>query len=133
MALLSESASFVVCLALAVLTFSSMQTLRPLLTSSQPMTIVAGFCASLFFVFLLTALNNLEKVVFGKGFATKWVEVGIALASTAFAAASVHRVAATTSILFSLAFLYFINRMSAENEATSQAPSSSANATKKRK
>ena len=46
------------------------------LASSQLMTILAGFTGSLLFVFLLTAVGNLEKSVFGFNFQTKLGEVG---------------------------------------------------------
>ena len=39
------------------------------------MTILAGFTGSLFYVFLLTAVGNLEKSMFGFNFQTKLGEV----------------------------------------------------------
>jgi hypothetical protein len=44
---------------------------KNLLTSSPVMTILGGFCGSLLFVLLLTAVANLEKTVFGNHFQTK--------------------------------------------------------------
>ena len=41
------------------------------------MTILAGFTGSLLFVFLLTAVGNLEKSVFGFNFQTKLGEVSL--------------------------------------------------------
>ena len=46
------------------------------LASSQLLTILAGFTGSLLYVFLLTAVGNLEKSVFGFNFQTKLGEVG---------------------------------------------------------
>lgn len=109
---LNESASFVVALLLAVLTFSSMQILRPHLVATKAMTIVAGFLGSIVFVFLLTALANLEKVVFGRGFSTKWFEVVLCLLVSIAAAGSVHKVSATTAALFSACMLYYLNKLS---------------------
>jgi uncharacterized membrane protein YdcZ (DUF606 family) len=71
MVLLNESASFVVSSVLSVLTFSGMQMARPILTSSPLFTIIGGFLGSVLFVFLLTAVANLEKTVFGNNFQTK--------------------------------------------------------------
>jgi predicted neutral ceramidase superfamily lipid hydrolase len=71
MALLNESTSFVVALVLSVVTFSGMQMARPILSSSPPFTILGGFLGSVLFTFLLTAVANLEKTVFGQNFQTK--------------------------------------------------------------
>ena len=71
MALLNESASFVVSSVLSVLTFSGMQMAKAILSSSPLFTIVGGFLGSILFVFLLTAVSNLEKTVFGDNFQTK--------------------------------------------------------------
>ena len=64
---LTESSSLPVASILALLTFSGMQWAKPLLASSQPMTILGGFLGSILFVFILTAIGNLEQVLFGKG------------------------------------------------------------------
>ena len=135
---LNESASFMVSLILAVLTFSSMQILRPQLAASQLMTILGGFMGSLFFVLLLTALGNLEKTLFGRGFAAKWVEVVLCLAASTSASATVHRVSATTNVLFSLIMLYTMNKLSQEiygtgNDPRASAPAGNAERSKKRK
>ena len=71
MALLNESTSFVVALVLSVVTFSGMQMARHILSSSPPLTILGGFLGSVLFTFLLTAVANLEKTVFGQNFQTK--------------------------------------------------------------
>ena len=103
---LAVGASCIVSLVLSVLTFSGMQMAKPVLVSSQPMTIVGGFLGSILFVFLLTSLGNLERLLFGHGFQTKWPEAILCLAISVFATASVHRVSATTCILFSALMLY---------------------------
>ena len=112
MAVLNESASFLVSVLLALLSFSSLQVLKPTLASTQAMTVAGGALASMVFVFLLTALGNLEKVLMGSGFASKWLEVCLCLAAAVSAAASVHRVCATTCVLFSSAWLYGIFKIS---------------------
>ncbi|TRY63574.1 hypothetical protein TCAL_00411 [Tigriopus californicus] len=103
---LNESASAVVSLVFAVLTFSSMQIFKLQFQSSQGGTILGGLTGSLIFVFLLTTLNNLERVIFGKGFQAKWFEVGLSLVMAVMASAAVHRVSASTCFLFSLGMLY---------------------------
>ena len=114
MAVLNESASFLVSVLLALLSFSSLQVLKPTLASTQAMTVAGGALASMVFVFLLTALGNLEKVLMGSGFASKWVEVCLCLAAAVSAAASVHRVCATTCVLFSAVWLYGMFKVSNE-------------------
>ena len=53
----------------------NMQVYKNVLASTQPLTIAAGFTGSLLYVFLLTAVANLEKSVFGWNFQTKLGEV----------------------------------------------------------
>ena len=52
-----------------------MQILKPVIASTPVMTVVGGMIGALLFLFLLTAVGNLEKCLFGAGFASKWVEV----------------------------------------------------------
>ena len=108
---LNESASCAVSAVLAVLTFSAAQILKSQLTASQSMTIIGGFIGSLIFVFVLTSLSNLEKILLGKGHAA-WLEVVISLCAAVGASATIHRVSATTCVLFSSAILYGMFRLS---------------------
>lgn len=72
---LNEGSSVVVSSILSLLLFSGMQVYKAALASSQMMTILAGFTGSLLYVFLLTAVANLEKSIFGFNFQTKLGEV----------------------------------------------------------
>lgn len=103
---LAVGASCVVSLVLSILTMSGMQMLKPSLVASQGGTIAAGFLGSLLFVFLLTCLGNLERLLFGHGFQTKWGEAVLCMAMSIFTSASIHRVSATTCFLFSCLMLY---------------------------
>ena len=78
---LNEGSSFVVSSIISLLLFSGMQVYKAALASSQMMTILAGFTGSLLFVFLLTALANLEKSIFGFNFQTKLGEVSVSVRS----------------------------------------------------
>merc|ERR1712109_445349 len=109
---LTESSSLPVASILALLTFSGMQWAKPLLASSQPMTILGGFLGSILFVFILTAIGNLEQVLFGKGFQTKLPETISALMVAMAASGSVHRVCATTCLIFSLVMVYSMYKIS---------------------
>ena len=109
---LAVSPSCVVSLALSVLLFSGMQMAKPFLVASQPATILGGFLGSILFVFLLTGLGNLEKMAFGNNFQTKLPEALFCLIIAVMASASVHRVSASTCVLFSTAMLYSMNSIS---------------------
>merc|ERR1712043_17880 len=109
---LANSPSCVVSFALSVLLFSGMQMAKPFLIASQPATILGGFLGSILFVFLLTGLGNLEKMAFGYGFQTKFPEALLCLVIAVIASASVHRVSASTCVLFSAAMLYSMNSIS---------------------
>ena len=51
------------------------QILKPVIASTPVMTVVGGLIGALLFLFLLTAVGNLEKCLFGGSFASKWAEV----------------------------------------------------------
>merc|ERR1712025_1054673 len=109
---LNEGSSFLVSSILSLLLFSGMQVGKVFLASSQFMTIAAGFLGSLLFVFLLTAVGNLEKSVFGLNFQTKLGEVVFCMLMAMSAAGTVHRVSATTCLLFSVAMTWSLNKIS---------------------
>ena len=88
-----------------------MQMAKLTLASSQVMTILGGFIGSILFVFLLTTVGNLEQVI-SKGFQTKLPETIICLIMAMSASASIHRVCATTCLLFSLMMLYSMYKIS---------------------
>ncbi|CAF0984477.1 unnamed protein product [Brachionus calyciflorus] len=109
----STNTSLLISVTLMILLAASMQLGKNSLASSELMTIVGGFLGSVFFVALLTAIGNFEKLFFGYGFQTKlFPEVVIALVASMFVSSLVHRVSASTCMVFSLVALYYINRVS---------------------
>merc|ERR1712243_206883 len=111
---LNEGSSFLVSSIVSLLLFSGMQVGKVFLASSQLMTIAAGFLGSLLFVFLLTAVGNLEKSVFGLNFQTNLGEVVFCMLMAMSAAGTVHRVSAKTCLLFSIGQAYALNKMAQE-------------------
>jgi hypothetical protein len=112
MPVLNESASFLVSTIVSILLFSGMQMGKALLTSTPTFTIVGGFIGSILFVFLLTAISNFEKTLFGNNFQTKLAESVFCIVLAVSASASVHRVSASTCLIFSVAMLYYVNKIS---------------------
>lgn len=64
----------VVSLAVSLLLVAGMQVFKTALASNQLLTIVGGYLASLVFIFVLTAISNLQMNLFGKHFQTKTLE-----------------------------------------------------------
>ena len=65
--------------ALAVTTLAASQVFKAQLSDGKGMTILAGGLCSLLFMFLLTALGNLEGVLMGKGFEVRIFPEGMSI------------------------------------------------------
>lgn len=72
----TSGVSFVMSSISTVLLFSGMQMYKGWLSSTQLHTILCGYIGSLVFLFLLTALGNLESMTFGKSFQMKFFPEG---------------------------------------------------------
>lgn len=68
--------SFLLSAVLAVTTLAASQAFKVQLSESKGMTILGGGVCSLLFMFLLTAIGNLEGILVGKGFELQLVPEG---------------------------------------------------------
>uniref|UniRef100_A0A8C9DTJ5 Dolichyl-diphosphooligosaccharide--protein glycosyltransferase subunit KCP2 n=1 Tax=Prolemur simus TaxID=1328070 RepID=A0A8C9DTJ5_PROSS len=88
---------------LSLLLFAGMQMYSRQLASTEWLTIQGGLLGSGLFVFSLTAFNNLENLVFGKGFQAKiFPESNDAMTF----------LSSPCSFIFSMVGLYYINKIS---------------------
>ncbi|KAJ7563417.1 hypothetical protein O6H91_03G109200 [Diphasiastrum complanatum] len=94
---------------LFVITISLQQMYKERLASSEIYTILGGFISSLLFLLALTFIGNLQESL---GTKTGWGAVFLAEVIAAAAAGAVHRVCVTTCVLFSMAILYEVNKIS---------------------
>lgn len=106
----SHSTSFAISAAISVSIVAAELMFKSFLSSTQPLTVVTGFINSLLFVFLVTAVSNLEMMQFGPSFQTKLAEVILCLLFACTTAGLVHRVSVTTCFIFSLIALYRLTR-----------------------
>ncbi|CAI8004426.1 Protein KRTCAP2 homolog [Geodia barretti] len=128
---LPSNYSCVCAAALSLLTFAAMQVFREPLAAERSTTILGGFIGSIFFIFFLTAVGNGFTMLFGRTYQVKIVpEVAVCLVVSVFVSGLVHRVSASTCLIFSLLALYFMNRISQATYSSSSAYSQTSSAHK---
>ncbi|XP_028035131.1 protein KRTCAP2 homolog [Bombyx mandarina] len=113
----NSATSFVLSSILTLLIFSGMQMYKPQLILS-PMTIIfGGYLGSLMFMFFVTAVGNLETILFGKAFQLKLPEVVLSMGISLIAAGMVHRICFTTCPIFCVITIYYMNKLSQKKYA----------------
>eukprot|EP00243_Klebsormidium_subtile_P011262 TRINITY_DN6328_c0_g2_i1.p1 TRINITY_DN6328_c0_g2~~TRINITY_DN6328_c0_g2_i1.p1 ORF type:complete len:136 (-),score=32.10 TRINITY_DN6328_c0_g2_i1:475-882(-) len=114
----SPGTSMFSSLVLFLLTLTAQQVFKAQLASSEMLTILGGLFSSFLFLFALTFAGNFEETAKGRA---GWPHVIVSLLVAEAAALSVHRVSATTCLLFSLGILYEVNKIAAEVHDTAHA------------
>lgn len=128
----SSGMSFLLSTTVSVLLFASMQMYKQTLASQEYLTIVGGAIGALLFIFVLTAVGNLESAMFGRDFKTKlFPEIVFCLAAAMFASGLIHRVCVTTCFIFSVVGLYYLNKISASRFIAPVAPAQTPRGKKK--
>ncbi|SPP84401.1 protein KRTCAP2 homolog [Drosophila guanche] len=108
---------------LSLVIFATLRFCADWFNGSQLNVLVGGYLFSWLFILSLTCVSNAEMLIFGQDFQAKLVpEILFCMSLTVAAAGIVHRVCATTSILFSLVGLYFLNRISSKYYSTAVVP-----------
>jgi len=126
--------SSVVAFVLSMAVFSGMQVYRHQLASSGPLTVLGGGLGATLFLFILSAVGNLELVLFGKGFQTGlFPEVALCLILALVASGMVHGVCITTCLIFSIITLYYVNRISQSTYSTQPTVANSHSTSSKKK
>eukprot|EP00033_Pygsuia_biforma_P001008 GCRY01001153.1.p1 GENE.GCRY01001153.1~~GCRY01001153.1.p1 ORF type:complete len:128 (+),score=9.98 GCRY01001153.1:176-559(+) len=119
MAKLSVEASLVASLLGFFGVFGALHVFADIFIESKSLIICAGFLGSIMFVLCLTAICNLEMSLWGRSHQSGWFEVFLALAISVTCMSSLHRVAATTCFVFSIAQTYLLNMVAAGNDVLS--------------
>ncbi|XP_078422114.1 dolichyl-diphosphooligosaccharide--protein glycosyltransferase subunit KCP2 [Cetorhinus maximus] len=105
--------SFLLSFSLSILIYSALKIYKAKLVNDKGLIFFSGFVASYLFIFSLTAVNNLENMVFGMGFeASFFPEVLSCFGLALYTSYQVHPVACTSCLVFSLVGLHFINNLS---------------------
>ncbi|XP_013098040.1 protein KRTCAP2 homolog [Stomoxys calcitrans] len=107
--------SAIISCILSLVIFGTLRFYADWFISTQLTILFGGFVSSFIFLFSLTSLSNFEMLLFGDDFACKFIpEVLVCLLLSVLSASVVHRVCATTCIIFSILALYFVDRISNE-------------------
>ncbi|KAH9425938.1 hypothetical protein DERP_014508 [Dermatophagoides pteronyssinus] len=87
--------SCIISSSLSLVIMAAMQIFRSQLIETKLLTLFAGYLGSLIFIFILTAVNNLQMSLFGKHYQSKYTEVIFSLIVAMFTSGLVHQVAVT--------------------------------------
>uniref|UniRef100_A0A5K3EKD3 Dolichyl-diphosphooligosaccharide--protein glycosyltransferase subunit KCP2 n=1 Tax=Mesocestoides corti TaxID=53468 RepID=A0A5K3EKD3_MESCO len=130
---LPTSTSFAVSSLSFLISLAAVHLLKGYLISSPLLLISVGIFGSILFLLLLTAVNNAENLVFGKGFQAKlFPEVCLCVLVICLSLGLIHSVCGTVSFLSSLASCYFVNVISQQFYGIQSVPPAAVVGKKKR-
>ncbi|KAM9998663.1 hypothetical protein ACTFIY_008329 [Dictyostelium cf. discoideum] len=101
----SEGSTVLISLILWVIIFALLNIGSSFFRSSEAATILGGFVGSFLFFLQMTFIGAIKRDV-------KLLETVLAVVITAMISSSVHRVSGTTSIIFSIGWILYLNHAS---------------------
>ncbi|KYR02341.1 hypothetical protein DLAC_01171 [Tieghemostelium lacteum] len=101
----STSNTLIISLFLWITIFALFQINSSFFRANEIRTILGGVVGALLFFFTITFIGSIKREV-------KWIETIFSLLMTFFVSSSVHAVSGTTSVLFSIGILFYMNFVS---------------------
>ncbi|KAK5580143.1 hypothetical protein RB653_000156 [Dictyostelium firmibasis] len=101
----TEGSTALISLILWVIVFALLNIGSVFFKSSEAATILGGFVGSLLFFLQITFIGAIKRDV-------KTVETIISVIITAMISSTIHRVSGTTSIIFSIGWIFYLNHVS---------------------
>uniref|UniRef100_A0A915ATK6 Dolichyl-diphosphooligosaccharide--protein glycosyltransferase subunit KCP2 n=1 Tax=Parascaris univalens TaxID=6257 RepID=A0A915ATK6_PARUN len=102
-------ASSIISSLLVVLILGGIQIMKAELAATRPGTLIAGILCSVIFVFVLTAVSNMQMASVGDGARAGLLEVVVCMLLAMIVAATVHRVSVTVCLLLCIFFAFILS------------------------
>ncbi|XP_037951665.1 protein KRTCAP2 homolog [Teleopsis dalmanni] len=127
----SATSAGIACLFCAIC-FFALRLNIPWFRATQLNTIFGGYVGSWLFLMSLTAVSNIEMILFGADYQAKFIpEILFCITLATAASVMVHRVSATSCVLFSIITLYFVHGVSVKYYGKGLTTAEAISATKK--
>uniref|UniRef100_A0A0M3HQC3 Dolichyl-diphosphooligosaccharide--protein glycosyltransferase subunit KCP2 n=1 Tax=Ascaris lumbricoides TaxID=6252 RepID=A0A0M3HQC3_ASCLU len=107
----NHMASSIISSLFVVMILGGVQLMKAELAATRPGTLIAGILCSVIFVFVLTAVSNMQMASVGDGARAGLLEVVICMLLAMIAAATVHRVSVTVCLLLCIFFAFILSNV----------------------